>query len=422
MRVLALTHVFPRASGDPQAPFLLTWAQALRSVGVQVGVVAPHDAGLPGAHFVDGVGVRLARYAPDGQERLAYRGEMHQLVRSPLGPPLVGALVGALARTVRRQVALAAPDVLHVHWWVPGLLAARVAAVDVPTVLTVHGTDVALLESRPALAAVARWALAAADRVEAVSTDLADRLERTTGRVADAVNPMPLDPAWLAGAVLHDDLPPRALWATDLGRRAAPTDPTHPVTHASTAGGGASAEAGAAQSLRVLAVGRMVPEKGFVDLIDAAARVSEPVSVAIVGDGPLRRPLTGRAAALGVPLSLPGRLSPAELRGAYAAADVVVQASHREGLGLVAAEAACAGTPVVATDSGGVRDVLGADGLVAVGDVDGLAAALAQVAADPAAARGRSAAAAVGLRQRLSPAAAAARTLDGYAALGVPAR
>jgi glycosyltransferase involved in cell wall biosynthesis len=385
MRVLALTHVFPRAADDPQAPFLLTWASALRAAGAEVGVIAPHDAGLPGAQHVGGVGVRLVRYAPGRLERLAYRGEMHQIATSPLGPPLVVSLVGSLAATVRRQVRIAAPDVLHVHWWVPGLIAARLARVDVPTVLTVHGTDVALLESRPALVPLARWALGAADRVEAVSTDLADRLQRTTGRAADAVNPMPLAAAWLEAG----DASPAG---TDDVRAA--DDP-----------------------LRILAVGRMVPEKGFDDLLRAAAQLPVPAEVTIVGDGPLRDALISRAAASGMVLHVPGRVAPAALRRAYLDADVVVQASHREGLGLVAAEAACVGTPVVATDSGGVRDVLGTDGLVRVGDVEGLAAALEAVAIAPTAARVRSAEVAAALRERLSPAASAQRTLAGYEAL-----
>nr|MBA2319510.1 glycosyltransferase family 4 protein [Euzebyales bacterium] len=272
--------------------------------------------------------------------------------------------------------------VLHVHWWVPGAIAARLARVDVPTVLTLHGTDVALLEARPRAIALARWALAACDRVETVSVDLADRLERTTGRVADAVNPMPLDPAWLA-------VPPP------------------PVSFAPVEG-----------PFTVLAAGRMVPEKGFADLVDAVAGMAEPVArLVLVGDGPERERLAARAAHAGVEAVLPGRLSPEALRAAYGSVSLVVQPSHREGLGLVAAEAACAGTPVVATDSGGARDVLGADGLVPVGDVGALRAALASVAADPAAARERSALVAVRVRERLSPAATAARTLDGYRAL-----
>jgi glycosyltransferase involved in cell wall biosynthesis len=394
LRVLALTHVFPRSEGDASAPFLLTWAHALQHAGAQVGVVAPHDAGLPPAQFVAGVGVRLVRYAPDDRERLAYRGEMHQIATTPLGPPLVASLVTSLARTLRRQVAVAAPDVVHVHWWVPGAIVLRAARLDVPAVLTVHGTDVALLESRPALIPLARWAIRAADRVEAVSTDLADRLERLTGRTADAVNPMPLDAGWLS--------------PTEARRAGSP---------------GTGEESPSGRTLRVLAIGRMVPEKGFADVIDAVAGLDHPAHVTIIGDGPERSRLAARALARGVELDLPGRVSPSTLRLAYREADVVVQASHREGLGLVAAEAVCAGTPIVATDSGGVRDVLGGNGLVSVGDVAGLTAALAAVAADPEAARDRAAAAAAHVCALLSPEMAARRTFAGYDALrGVTGR
>jgi glycosyltransferase involved in cell wall biosynthesis len=325
--------------------------------------------------------VRLARYGPESKERIAYRGEMHALVRTPTGPALVAGLVGSLAAQVRRHARGA--DVLHVHWWVPGMLAARAARPTVPTVLTVHGTDVALLESRPGLARLARWAISAADRVEAVSADLADRLERATGRAADAINPMPLE-----------------------------RDRLHPPV-----GGPEPGEAG--RPLRVLAVGRLVLDKGFLDLVAAAGRLERPVHLTIIGEGPLHDRLEQAARQAGVPIELPGRVAPADLQRAYARADVVAQPSHREGLGLVAAEAVCAGVPVVATDSGGVRDVLGGDGLLPVGDVAALAAALQEVAADPAAARDRAAAAAAHVRARLSPEAAAERTLAAYRALGL---
>lgn len=387
MRVLALTHVFPRGPGDASAPFLLTWARALRDRGVEVAVVAPHDAGLPRHHRVEGVPVARARYAPDRLERLAYRGEMHHLARTPAGPALVGALLAGLVREVRAQVRAGSPDVLHAHWWVPGAVVARLARTGVPTVVTVHGTDVALLESRPRLARLARWALAGADRVEAVSSALAERLEAATGRAADAVNPMPLHPDRLAPA--GPPAPPRA-----------------------RPGGGAGGD-----RLEVLAVGRLVPEKGFRDLVEAAIRCPVPVRLVLAGEGPDRERLVTRAAGAGLDLHLAGRLSSRELGEAYARADVVVQPSHAEGLGLVAAEALLAGVPVVATDSGGVRDLLASDALVPVGDPDALAAALAAVAADPGGARAGTAAPAERARTRLAPGAAAARTVEGYAAV-----
>jgi glycosyltransferase involved in cell wall biosynthesis len=283
-------------------------------------------------------------------------------------------LLGAMARGLRREIRRDRPDLLHIHWWLPGAVVARLARVDVPWLVTVHGTDVALLEGRPGLAAVARWALAGADRVEAVSTDLAERLERMTTRAADAVNPMPL-----------------------------PTNRLDPLVRARQSDGSV---------FRILAIGRMVPEKGFADLIGAVALLERPTVVMVIGEGPERERLARQAQALGVPLELPGRLDSIGLQRAYVEADVVVQASHREGFGLVAAEALALGLPVVATDSGGARDVL--DGLVPVGDVKALASRLAAIAADPEGGRLAAAPLAERVRARLSPAAAADRTLEGW--------
>lgn len=377
MRAVAVTHVFPRHEGDPSAPFLLTWAHALQEAGADLTVVAPHDAELPRYRAVGGVPVRFVRYGPDCLERLAYRGEMHLLARRPTGPPLVATLLAAMAVAVRAEVRRAQPDLLHVHWWLPGAVIARLARVDVPIVVTVHGTDVALIERRPRLAALARWALTAADRVEAVSTDLAKRVERTTGRAAEAINPMPL-----------------------------PADRLYPLQRSPRDADG---------PLRVLAIGRLVSEKGFADVITAVARLQCPTVLTIVGEGPQRERLAAEAQGLGVALRLPGSLNPAGLRAAYREADVVVQASHREGLGLVAAEALAMGLPVIATDSGGARDVL--DHLVPVGDVDALAERLTTVAADPQAARLTATPYADHVRARLSPTAATARTLAGWRAI-----
>jgi len=106
------------------------------------------------------------------------------------------------------------------------------------------------------------------------------------------------------------------------------------------------------------------------------------------------------------------------LRAAYGLADVVVVPSHREGFGLVACEAACQGTPVVATDAGAARDVLDREWLVPPGDVAALAAAIEAVATDPVAARRRAGQVAERVRHALSPAAAAQRALTAYHAIG----
>ncbi|WP_245857905.1 glycosyltransferase [Mumia flava] len=106
----------------------------------------------------------------------------------------------------------------------------------------------------------------------------------------------------------------------------------------------------------------------------------------LYGDGPLRGPLAGQIDRLGVPARLCGPTD--DLQGVFARSSVHALSSVHEGMGLVIAEAMCAGLPTVSTDAGaGVRELVrpGRSGvLVDVGDVDGFAAALDGLVGSPA--------------------------------------
>lgn len=348
MRVLALTHVFPRSEDDAAAPFLLRHLQGLQHAGAEVRVIAPHDAGLPLEHVVGGVPVRRVRYGRDATEVLAYRGEMHQLVRSPSGTVRAVRLVVSLARATRYELDAWQPDVLDVHWLVPGALVARLAGglrlrPDVPVQVDVHGTDIALVSGGLAAGLVGRVALGVADRVAAMSVPLADDLTAALGRRPDSVLPMPA---------------------------AAPPAPTPRPANGP-----------------VLAVGRLVAEKGHRDLIEAVARLRDRgrmLDLTIVGDGPERERLRAQATATGVPLALPGALAPERLEEHYRQARLVVVPSHREGFGLVAAEALARHRPVVACAAGGLVEIVDerTGWPVRPHDVDGLASAIAEALDD----------------------------------------
>jgi glycosyltransferase involved in cell wall biosynthesis len=134
----------------------------------------------------------------------------------------------------------------------------------------------------------------------------------------------------------------------------------------------------------VLFAGRLSPEKGILELLEAA----KGMKLVVAGDGPLRDSVPG---ALGfVPHD--------ELLDLYERAAVVACPSRREGFGVVCAEAMAHGRPVVASGVGGYLDLV-ADGvtglLVPPGDVEALRGAIERLLADP------------GLRRRLGEAARA---------------
>jgi teichuronic acid biosynthesis glycosyltransferase TuaC len=109
----------------------------------------------------------------------------------------------------------------------------------------------------------------------------------------------------------------------------------------------------------MLSVGNLVPEKGHAVAIEALAELPE-MRLAIVGDGPDRPALESRAEQLGVSdrLSILPVRPQAELKWLYSAADVLVLPSIREGWPNVLLEAMACGTPVVASDVGGVPEIV----------------------------------------------------------------
>lgn len=141
----------------------------------------------------------------------------------------------------------------------------------------------------------------------------------------------------------------------------------------------------------VFCAGRLHPVKQLPVLAAACAHAGAHLVVA--GEGP-DRPALERMAASGTPVRLLGPLAPEEVALWYAACDLSALASTQEGQPLAVIEALAAGRAVVATEVGGVPEVVldGVTGwLVPPRDQEALAAALKDALADPeeADARGR---------------------------------
>jgi glycosyltransferase involved in cell wall biosynthesis len=388
MRVLFLTHAFPRHPGDAAGSFVLRLATALGEQDVEVLVVAPAAPGLPARERFGAVQVERFRYAPRRLETLAYTGTMASQVRESWGArlALVG-LFGAQFAATMRATRRFEPDLIHAHWWFPsGMVGAWAGRLTrTPMVTTFHGTDIriarASASARPLFQRVIRRSAA----VTAVSRWLAAEAQEMSG-VMPKVAPMPVETAiFTPGDQRADDS-------------------------------------------RLLFVGRLNRQKGLDILLAALAALPESVSLDVVGDGEERTSLVELADSLQVASRVrwhgtqPGLALPAFYRRAVA----LVVPSVDEGLGLVAVEAQLCETPVVAFASGGLIDVVehGVTGLlVERRDPGALASAITGLLglSDRGAVYGRA-----GRERALSafePAVVARRYLDIYhAALGRPIR
>jgi glycosyltransferase involved in cell wall biosynthesis len=268
-----------------------------------------------------GVDVEVVSPASFRHFGLAYgHGIVGNLRHRPWKVVFVPALLASYARAARR--AGRGADLVHAHWLpsaLPALLAGK------PFVLQVWGTDVELSQRLP-------WAVRPLVRRARLVLCSSSALASAARKLGAAEVRMVASGVAIPAEVAEPDEPPHALF-----------------------------------------VGRLSPEKGVLEFVEATAGIAR----VIVGDGPLRDR---------VPDAL-GFLPRDELARRFQRAAVVVCPSRREGYGVVAREAMAHGRPVVATPVGGLLDAVedGVTGIrVPVGDVAGLRDAVASLLADPA--------------------------------------
>lgn len=142
-----------------------------------------------------------------------------------------------------------------------------------------------------------------------------------------------------------------------------------------------SAEGISANEKVILAVGRLVTAKDYPCLLRAfeiLCRVDKAITLWIIGDGELKSELIALCKELEIFNRVKFFGMREDVAGFYSAADVYVLSSAWEGFGLVVAEAMSTERVVVATDCGGVKEVVGEEGglIVRPGKVEELAATI----------------------------------------------
>jgi glycosyltransferase involved in cell wall biosynthesis len=147
-----------------------------------------------------------------------------------------------------------------------------------------------------------------------------------------------------------------------------------------------------ADTFSILAAGRLIADKGFDTLIDAARLLDVRFRLTLIGDGPERQALEERGRSLNIHdrIDFLSRMSPPQLAAMMARADVLVLPSRttsvwKEQFGRVLVEAMACGLPIVGSDSGAIPYVVGNAGLIfAEGNVNHLAERLRHLAESPA--------------------------------------
>lgn len=363
MKVLYVVTAYPRHSGDVITPWLTETIRRLGRVGIEVEVLAPAYRGERD-QVIDGVRVHRFRYAPARWETLTHDQTAPDRIRErPWYLVLVPLYVLAGCAAARRLARRGGFDVVHVFWPIPhglfGIAAKR--ACGIPVVSTFFGVELTWVRTQMRfLEPVLRWIVRRSDVVTAISTYTA----RTLREIAPGAE---LEIVPFGAAVAGE---PSPAGVRDRHARA---------------------------GFELLFVGRLVERKGVEYLLGAVALLRDrgwDVALDVVGDGPSGSSLRALVSEfdLHARVRFLGQVAEPVLEDRLRSCDVLVLPAVRdakgdvEGLGVVLIEALRAERPVIASDVGGIPDVVrdGVTGLlVPPGDVECLAGAIERYAREP---------------------------------------
>ena len=332
MKILVIGSVYPRFHEDAEVPWLRASVAHLKKAGLGIQVLAPAYKGLK-THEIDGVKVNRFRYAPASWEILTHEeGAPSKMASKPwlqlLAIPYIISGFFKCISICRKFK----PDVIHAHWPFPHAYIALGAAklFRIPLVLNFHGAELLLIRKKKWVKPLMKFAIGQAQAVFANSSFTASKIKALRN----------VNVEWSPyGTTLESSA------ASEV--EAVP----HPING----------------KFKILFVGRHIERKGICYLIEAAKYLPrDKFEIRIVGVGDLTEKLKELAAhnAGNAEIVFTGKLSPEDLAKEYRTANVftlpaiIDSKGDTEGLGVVLIEAMELGLPIVASNVGGIPDVV----------------------------------------------------------------
>ncbi len=272
-------------------------------------------------------------------------------------PPYTLALAVALHDAARTHDL----DLIHVHYAIPHATSAWIAQQMLgsdgpPVVTTLHGTDITLVGIHPSFQPITSFSIRKSDGITTVSQFLKDETVRDFGVAEEDIEVIP---NFLDTNVYEPGKEPC--------RRDTLAEPGEKI---------------------LMHVSNFRPVKRVSDVVSVFAAVAErmPARLIMIGDGPERPRAVERAKALGVADRVVFLGKHGAVEELLPCADLFLLPSASESFGLAALEAMASGAPVIASNVGGLPEVVpnGEAGyLVESGDLEGMTDAALEILSDP---------------------------------------
>ena len=335
--LLIVTSTFPRWQNDTDPPFVFELAKRLTG-DFDITVLTPGYPGALADEIMEGVKVHRFRYFLKSLEILAgSEGILPTLKKNRLFFLLVPFFILAEFFALIRLIKENKPDIIHAHWLLPQGFVAGLAhkITGVPFVVTTHGADIYGLQGKIATT-LKGFALRNATTVTVVSKNIKKTIIEKFGHT------------------IHAEVASMGVDSTHFN-----PDKNDPQLR----------ERYEIKGPFLLYVGRLSEKKGVSYLLHAMPLVINRVpdcKLLIIGTGELRGELKHQADSLALQdhVVFTGAIPNNQLPAFFATADIFIGPSvvssggDTEGFGLTFVEAAMSGCFVVATDVGGITDII----------------------------------------------------------------
>jgi glycosyltransferase involved in cell wall biosynthesis len=342
--VLVLATTFPRWQDDNTPKFVHNLSKEIKKESNKVVVLSPHHPDSKFQERMEELQVyRYPYFFPFRYQQLREGSTVEKVQKSFLAkiqlPMMVLSLLLHTAWLIRKEDI----EIIHSHWILPNGVAGSIMSsiFRIPHIMTIHAGGALMLKKIPLNERLATYTYKRSDAILPVSSHIKETYERLVMENAkNESKPVVVQPMGThTGAFSEYD-------KSQLR--------SNNETKDETIG---------------LYVGRLAKKKGISYLLQAASSLDETTenfTLVIVGTGPLEEELRSKAKEYGIEhmVEFTGWVSEDELNRHYVSADFVVvpsietESGDTEGMPTVISEAMAAQNPVIATNVGGIPDVV----------------------------------------------------------------
>lgn len=333
-KIIYISTAFPRYKEDRINPWLFETIKRLKEKKYKIKVFTSSYKGIKQKE-IEGIEIYRFRYLPKNIEILTHdvsvpeRWKMGIKYRLMIIPYILSGIINSLIFALKEDF-----DIIHVHWPFPHIIFGLImkAIRKRPLICTFHGGEIIFLENMPLfLKIIFKFLFNFSDFYTVNSSFTKQKLLKFTGyKKKEKV------------AIIPFGITIKEIKEENKIKK---------------------------EKIKILFAGRLIERKGVHILLESFAKVNKifpEIELVIAGDGPLREKLKNLAKELGIEnkVIFKGHLKSNELEKEYKEASVFVLPSihdikgDTETLGVVLIEAMEYGVPVIATNVGGIPDIV----------------------------------------------------------------